>query len=328
MTLTETKQHSSGGRYKPIHLDTVFVGMDINFDLYIKYEHSQRYTLYRHKGHLFTEADKLRVVTNEAALFIRFGEFEHYNKYVENKLNDVLADATLDVETKGKFLYTATINYVNEIFEIPNNISDLSRSKALVHNILTCISGAKEIQDLMNPLVQHCFYTYTHSAQTTTLALVLARHAFKDAVEDFFIEVGTGGLLHDIGKIHISKDILNKPGTLTPEEFEVMKHHTEYGLEILKRQNINSSIVINMVKQHHEKMDGTGYPSRLSADEISKVGKLTAVADVYAALVSDRPYRPRMEHDVAIHIMEHEMKGSFDEETLGLLKDIIIHGIH
>ena len=99
------------------------------------------------------------------------------------------------------------------------------------------------------------------------------------------------GLLHDVGKAKIPNEILNKPGKLTDEEFEIIKNHSLYGFEILKEKNCFSPLILDGVLHHHEKMNGTGYPDCLKEEQISLFAKILSVADIYDALVTKRPYK-------------------------------------
>jgi HD-GYP domain-containing protein (c-di-GMP phosphodiesterase class II) len=109
--------------------------------------------------------------------------------------------------------------------------------------------------------------------------------------EELLLEAGMGGLLHDIGKMRVPEHILNKPGKYTPEEFAVMKRHPENGLNILRNSLQISDFSKTVIIEHHERVNGKGYPKGLS-NEIHEIGLIAAVADVYDAMTTDRIYRP------------------------------------
>jgi putative two-component system response regulator len=115
--------------------------------------------------------------------------------------------------------------------------------------------------------------------------------------------------LHDVGKISISDRILNKPGKLTPEEFDDMKKHTTFGVKIIEKMEFvaTESDFLKHAKifagTHHEKWDGTGYPYGIADEDIPLQGRLMAIADVYDALVSERPYKNAFSHDEAVKII-------------------------
>ena len=109
-------------------------------------------------------------------------------------------------------------------------------------------------------------------------------------------------LLHDIGKVGIPDNVLNKPGKLTDEEFELIKSHAARGYDVLKNISLMPEIAIG-AQAHHERPDGKGYPNGLKCEEIPRVAQILAVADCFDAMYSNRPYRPRMNFDKAVSII-------------------------
>jgi putative nucleotidyltransferase with HDIG domain len=132
-------------------------------------------------------------------------------------------------------------------------------------------------------------YTYTHSVGVSILITSLANSmGYKG---ERLVQAGIGGLLHDIGKMRVPESILNKPGKYTDWEFKVMKKHPEHGLEIVKDRKKLSDFSRTVIIQHHERFNGRGYPYGLKGPQIDEVGLISAVADVYDALTSNRVYR-------------------------------------
>jgi len=136
-------------------------------------------------------------------------------------------------------------------------------------------------------------YTFQHSVSICALLVSFTHSLGMDpaTVE----EAGLGGLLHDIGKMKIPNEILNKPGKLTNEEFGIMKSHAALSRDLLMGVPGISEMVIQIAGEHHEKMDGGGYPRGIAGDAISQIGRMTAVVDVYDALTSNRVYHKGME---------------------------------
>jgi putative two-component system response regulator len=156
-------------------------------------------------------------------------------------------------------------------------------------------------------------YTHGHSERVTEIAVEVAREM---AAPKYMLEkVKLAGLLHDVGKIGVSEFILNKPGKLTDDEFELVKAHCEVGERILS-PIVEDKEILEMVRHHHERFDGKGYPDGLSGEQMTKGADIIvvaeaytnilsqgamalAVADAYDAMTSDRPYRPAMSHEAA-----------------------------
>lgn len=132
-------------------------------------------------------------------------------------------------------------------------------------------------------------YTFQHSVSICALLVSFAQALGMDAAT--VEEAGLGGLLHDVGKMKIPNEILNKPGKLTDEEFGIMKSHAALSHDLLMGVPGISEMVIQIAGEHHEKMDGGGYPRGIGGEAISQIGRMTAVVDVYDALTSNRVYR-------------------------------------
>ena len=152
-------------------------------------------------------------------------------------------------------------------------------------------------------------WTAGHSERVTALALVIGRRLGLDDVDLERLE--RGGLLHDVGKIGVPAHVLDKPGKLDAVEWEQMKAHTTLGARILEPIRRYAD-VLPIVLYHHEKLDGTGYPEGRAGEDIPLLARVLAVADVYDALVSDRPYRPGMEESAALALIEQGIGTHFD----------------
>lgn len=141
-------------------------------------------------------------------------------------------------------------------------------------------------------------YTFFHSVSVCALLIAFCRAMEYES--ELIMEAGMGGLLHDIGKMRVSNSILNKPSQLTGDEFEVMKTHAALGRDLMKQTKDIPIAVVQIIGQHHERYDGSGYPDHLHQDEISKLGQMAAIVDVYDALTSNRVYHTGMEPTAAL----------------------------
>ena len=152
-------------------------------------------------------------------------------------------------------------------------------------------------------------YSYMHSVAVCALMVALGRELGFD--EASCRSAGTAGLLHDVGKALMPLDILNKPGKLTDEEFDVMRSHPARGRELLLEARGADAGAIDVCLHHHEKMDGSGYPHRLPGDQISLFARMGAICDVYDAITSNRPYKAGWDPADSIGKMA-SWKGHFD----------------
>lgn len=153
-------------------------------------------------------------------------------------------------------------------------------------------------------------YTYMHSVAVCALMVSLARQLGLG--DDQVRQAGMAGLLHDVGKMMIPLEILNKPGKLTDAEFELVKSHPAEGHKMLLEGSGISEIALDVCLHHHEKVDGKGYPDRLSNEQISLHAKMGAVCDVYDAITSNRPYKNGWEPAESIRKMAEWSTGHYD----------------
>lgn len=159
-------------------------------------------------------------------------------------------------------------------------------------------------------------WTAGHSERVTALALRIS-HTMGLSAKDLQI-VHRGGLLHDIGKIGTPPTILNNPGKLKAEEAEIMRNHVKVGIRILEPIDSFKDL-LGVVAQHHERLDGSGYPAGLAGDQISLHARIVAVADAYDALTSDRPYRKGVPEHKAIEILKENAGTQFDTRVVDAL---------
>jgi HD-GYP domain-containing protein (c-di-GMP phosphodiesterase class II) len=182
-------------------------------------------------------------------------------------------------------------------------VADISSSVARNPGALISIARLKSTDD----------YTYMHSVAVCGLMIALSRQLDFDAAQTR--EAGMAGLLHDVGKMAIPLEVLNKPGKLSDEEFALIKGHPAAGHAMLKDGRGITEISLDVCLHHHEKIDGSGYPHRLAGDDISLYAKMGAVCDIYDAVTSERPYKKGWDPAEAVHKMASWSKGHFDERV-------------
>jgi HD-GYP domain-containing protein (c-di-GMP phosphodiesterase class II) len=135
-------------------------------------------------------------------------------------------------------------------------------------------------------------------------------------------DLGRAALLHDIGKLALSNRILDKPDRLSSAEFERVKEHPLFTRWVLDRVSCFRDLSA-VAEAHHERLDGSGYPKRLAAADLTLAMRVLAVADVYEALTSDRPYRPALSSEDAVDIIELDVPGRLDADVFGALETVL-----
>jgi len=156
-------------------------------------------------------------------------------------------------------------------------------------------------------------YTSGHEQRVAKLATAIARRLSMS--EHDIHGIYLAGIIHDVGKITIPAEILNRPGKLSKIEFQLIQQHPQAGYDIVKGVDFPWPIA-QMVLQHHERLDGSGYPNRIKGDEMLREAKILAVADVVEAMMSHRPYRPALGIDAALAEIETHKGQLFDQETV------------
>lgn len=204
------------------------------------------------------------------------------------------------------------------------NIAPLAQvSAAIVNDIINRQQKLVQLTDIRI----HDMYTFAHSVNVSMLSSLIGTLAGYD--KEVISELALGGMLHDVGKLAVASRILNKHGRLTDEEFSIIRKHPQAGALRIRQLNIpDAAQLAIMAYQHHEKMNGTGYPEGRFGKEIHLYGRICAIADVYDALTSVRPYKKAYTPSVAYHIMTQCSPGQFDEELLQLFfKNVAIYPV-
>lgn len=178
---------------------------------------------------------------------------------------------------------------------------------------------------LLYLLKQNHPHTYLHSINVANYSVLLGQKLGLD--NESIEKLKIIGLFHDIGKLNIPNTILKKPSKLTDEEYEVIKNHPIYSVELLKRAGFTDEEVLRSIKAHHERIDGTGYPEGLNGSIIPFLAKITAISDSFEAMTSNRCYRSMQDLDYA---REELIKGEgkqFDLKLVNVFIDLIDKGI-
>lgn len=217
---------------------------------------------------------------------------------------------------QSKILRDISIGHEIELEPAQELTSQLIDSIFRNQDALSCISRIRE-KDA---------YLMEHSLNVSILISMFAKHLKmpRETIETLAL----GAFLHDIGKILIPDEILHKPGKLTEAEFEIMKSHVTQGVTALKAVKGISQEVINIVIQHHEKLDGKGYPNGLTGDQIDQAGRMITIVDIYDAMTAERVYKKGMSPSAALKIMLGLTPNSLDSALLQqFIKCVGVHPV-
>jgi len=224
-------------------------------------------------------------------------------------------------EKKKKFVSS----YKETVLTVKNLLNNLATGKRfeyyeikrIAETMYKNLDGIDTIIQYLNEIKGYDDYTYTHCVNVGFYSMLIGRRLHMP--DSKLIDLIQAGLLHDIGKIKIDNKLLNKKGKLTEEEFDTIKKHSLLGYEILKDSPYIGTEIKKAVLMHHERMDGSGYPYGIKNKEICEYARIVAIADVYDAMTSDRPYKKKATPFDAFHMFLTSGLCSFDTLAMNTL---------
>lgn len=194
--------------------------------------------------------------------------------------------------------------------------------KSCVEDVVNDLSKRDELLIHLNDIRLKSDYLFIHSVDVGLFAIVIGMT--MGLPQEDICMLGMGGLLHDFGKTRIARDILDKQGPLSFDEFKIVKQHASFGYNILKTESMIDHRVMLVALQHHERPDGKGYPWGISQENIHLLARIVAVADVYDALTTDRAYRPRIAPYEAVNIINEGAGTQFDCSVVQALNKVVV----
>jgi len=245
-----------------------------------------------------------------------------------------LVKSSGDDVAKTTVIKDAAIEYLHNIFDKDKEFSTEVLSKSIegcrdaVESMVDVLDhhDIDSLRGLIASLSFHDFYTFDHSINVSMYCIAIYRAINPEAPRRELIHAGLGGLLHDLGKIKIPTDILNKPGNLTDEEYAMMKLHPDYGLELLIggleiSMDIDLQTISRVVHEHHENFNGTGYPNRLKGkEEIHFLARICTIADFFDAITTKRSYSDVLPIPEAINTMRKFRGIKLDPEIFDIFE--------
>jgi HD-GYP domain-containing protein (c-di-GMP phosphodiesterase class II) len=207
--------------------------------------------------------------------------------------------------------------------------------QSVVKQLAAAVAGTPGAALVLSDLAGADDYTYQHSIDVCALGLLIGRHVMvrhgwrdfrgarrSDGLESRLLKLGLGLLLHDIGKLAVPGEILAKPGALSASEMALVQRHPDAGAELLGDVQI-SPLVRSVIREHHERWDGSGYPRGLRGEQIHQLARIAAVADVYDAVTSERPYHPARPAHVGFGVIRHGRGVVFDPDVVDVFCDLV-----
>ena len=298
-----------------IRMASIHPSTAVPFDVYVHI--NGRYVHYLRSGDNLA-ADKIQNFEKKApdSFFIKVSDRQAYKDFIHQTLND----AKLNPKEKALILRESSFSLVEELFESPDVARALEESREIIDQFVDFMDNEPESMAYLIGLSSHDFYTYTHSLDVSIYSLGLGQVAGYSGND--LKELGEGALFHDIGKRHVSVDIITKDGPLDDMEWALMQKHPTYGLKILTEHKA-SEAVRACCFEHHESFLGNGYPQQLEGPEIHHMARIVAITDTYDALTTKRSYNQPMTPTDSLEFMKNKLVGRYDKELMEAMYSVL-----
>jgi len=314
------------GEYVPVPLAALRLADRYPFDLYSReiIDGRARFVLFRTRRLAMPARLLERLAANRIRfLYLRTADHRFYTRFLESRLDQAMGDPDLADREKARILYTTAVRLLDEIFADPGSLDELRRTVPIVRHISRRVLADPRPLATMAAMNAHDHYTTTHMVNVAGYLTALAVVAgVGDPAE--LEQITLGGLLHDLGKITVSPEILNKPGKLTDAEWAAVRQHPARSLSLASGTVPIGTAAGRIMVEHHERMDGTGYPRRLPGDRIHRYARMASICDVFDALTSHRMYRQVLTAEKALGEMESMVGSHFDGRWFGIFRKLVV----
>ncbi len=309
--------------YLPLPVETLRLDQSTTFSLYMQRGSEDNYVLYRGKDLPFTSESLDSLQRNKVkTLWVPAEEWDEYQKYLEENLDDVVDDDSVPEDTKCEVVYGASSHMMETAFDDTPGEDIVDITERIVRPMTKMMLRTDLATQRFMQLAESDYRLYTHSVNVCILGMALAKIVLKATHRDLMYKYGPGFLLHDIGKRKLPREIMERRGALTHEEWELMKQHPLLAFEVLGEVELPEE-TRQIILQHHERPDGSGYPHGLEGDDISAPAKICAIADTFDALNTKRPFKDRHTTFEALSVIKREMLRHFDWDLFSDLVRIL-----
>ncbi len=302
--------------FLPVPLHTLALTGTLPVDIYLGQDKDAAPVLFRRR-HIDIAGDELSTLLESGieTVYVPCDQTDDYQKHLQNNLTSIIANHDLPLTQRLQFLGDTGRTMLREVFQ-SDQLDETVKQVGELSSFMTSIISENEVvvAELFDVL-RHDYHTYTHVYNVASYCLLLAK-GLGVSDEKELRDISMGGLLHDLGKLRIPLHILNKKERLTDTEWAIIQRHPTDGfIELAVREDLTEAQLM-MVYQHHEKLDGSGYPVGIGGDEIDFYAKVCAVVDIFEALTSNRPYRNPATKGEALDILEGLTPNKLDQEMV------------
>lgn len=302
--------------YMPVHVDMLKRVKRAPVDVFVQSDRNSTPTLYCRAG-LPMENQQLMGLSEAGIrdVYVRTGDFQDFGSHLLESIESLAGHEEVSPADRFAALQLAVAVEVEHTARLIDCSKFVTLSGKVGRDISSFIASSNVVPRDLFRIARHDFNTFTHVTNVASYSVVLAeRMGISDEQE--LEQIATAAMLHDIGKRFIPASILNKPTRLDPDERDLIESHPTRGYEDLcDRQELNHSQLM-IVYQHHERVDGNGYPVGVSGDDIHPWAKMVAVVDVFDAMTGKRPYRKSINVPDALQYITRNAGTQFDPEVV------------
>ena len=283
----------------------------------------EEFPLYRALGTQFAPCDRDRLLENGVEfVYIPTRDHRDYYRTVEANLGKIVSDPHVQQQVKARILYATSIELAHELLEVPPDGEHIGRVENVAEATVEFVMKDDHAFARLFEVSNHDFYSATHMVNVCTYAVNLANRMNMDVATQQKLAIGC--LLHDVGKVFVPTDLLNTHEHLGADQFQAIQTHVQRGCEHLKQTADLPEEIILVVAQHHERIDGSGYPNGLKAAQVSHFGRLVGVVDTFEAMTAVRPYRDgAFSVQDALDHLEAESLDRYDPQIVRDFADMI-----
>lgn len=303
------------GIYLAIPLATLRLDAITHFDLYLRVPRSRKFMHYRAGQLEFKEPHRQTLLESRVnEVFIRESAREAYVGYLEENLEALIGDADLPASEKCAILYECAVQQAHTALRQPHLGEKIGEARRTIRTTTRFILEQPENMTNLLSMLATDYRLYTHAVNTCVLGLSLGLRI--GLAMDELEELGTGLMLHDIGKTRLDPAILRKATPLSQVEWRAYRSHPELGLDALGSDHPIGNRARAVIAEHHERCDGRGFPNRSQATGIHFFAKIAGLVNTFDGLTTGKHQRPPLSSYNALHLMQTEMRTHFNSQLL------------
>ncbi len=309
-------------RFLPVHIDSLDPQI-LDMDLWLRHDGQPQPALYRAAG-LEVTLGELQRLKEQRIKYVYIPAQQHaiYRRALTKKLDSVFTDPAKVEMERARIIRENCAKMIEDVLLLPGQTEPVETIAEISRTFQTWVAKDEKQFGYLLAMSSHDFYTSTHMVNVGVGCGLLVR-ALKPGDESLFSLAVQGGLLHDVGKRDIPQEILNKAGKLEPDEWELLRRHPAVGFDELSKHPSMPPAILEMARDHHERLDGKGYPNGVFGDQIGFLARVCAVVDVFDAITATRPYRGPTHPRDALKMMTDGVGSQFDKDIFEAWRSLV-----